>query len=69
MRPMGQMSETMTTRSEYLTAHDVAQILNVSLVTVRNLIRKGELPATKINRRYRIARSDLAAFLENAAKR
>ena len=42
-----------------LTADEAAQILRVSTKTIYNLIREGTLPAVKVGRSYRIAKSVL----------
>lgn len=47
----------------YLSVAEVCALLRVTSKTVRRWIAGGELPATKIGRDWRIARSDLRAFL------
>ncbi len=44
---------------DYLTPEEVAEILKVSVATVRRKLRSGELPATKFGRSWRIRRSTL----------
>lgn len=45
----------------YLSVADVAILLRVSTKTVRRWIKAGKLPATKLGRDWRIARTDLRA--------
>ena len=52
------MSDTL------LTAAEVAEQLRVSTMTVYRLIRRGELPAVRVGRNYRVREGDLEAFLE-----
>lgn len=47
-----------------LTAAEVADELRVSTMTVYRLVRRGELPAVRVGRNYRIRRRDLTAYLE-----
>ncbi|MCA1783932.1 MAG: helix-turn-helix domain-containing protein [Intrasporangiaceae bacterium] len=49
---------------QLLTAAEVADQLRVSTMTVYRLIRRGELPAVRVGRNYRVRDRDLAAFLE-----
>lgn len=49
---------------ELLTVAEIAQALKLNQQTVRNIIDRGELPALRVGqRRVRILRSDLDAFL------
>lgn len=50
-----------------LTAAEVADELRVSTMTVYRLVRRGELPAVRVGRNYRIRRRDLLAYLEGQA--
>src|ERR1700722_18642741 len=43
-------------------AEEVADVLGLHVRTVRGYVRDGRLPATRIGKQYRIARSDLDAF-------
>lgn len=45
------------------TAHEVAEQLRVSTMTVYRLIRGGDLPAVRVGRNYRVRARDLDAFL------
>lgn len=47
------------------TVNEVAEILNVSPMTVRSYIKCEQLKATKISRVYRVKQSDLNYFIEN----
>lgn len=51
----------------YSTAY-VASMLNITVATVRNWIRDGKLPATRVGRNHRIRRQDLIAFLQSHYK-
>ncbi len=46
-----------------LTAAEVADQLRVSTMTVYRLIRRGELPAVRVGRNYRVRATDLDAYL------
>lgn len=46
----------------YLTVKEVADTFRVCTKTVRRWIKSGELPATRMGRDWRIARSDLRAL-------
>jgi excisionase family DNA binding protein len=46
-----------------LTAAEVADRLRVSTMTVYRLIRRGELPAVRVGRNYRVRSDDLERFL------
>jgi len=52
-----------------LSPHQVADTLGVHVRTVRNYVRDGRLPATRVGKQYRISREDLAAFAGPAAVR
>ena len=47
------------------TVKEVAEILNVSVMTVRSYIKCDQLKAAKISRIYRVKQSDLNYFIEN----
>jgi excisionase family DNA binding protein len=49
--------------TKYYTIYEVAQLLNIHHFTVRRNIERGNLKAVKIGNIYRIAESDLQAFL------
>jgi excisionase family DNA binding protein len=46
-----------------LTAAEVSDLLRVSTMTVYRLIRRGELPAVRVGRNYRVRASELDAYL------
>lgn len=53
---------------EYLTTEQVAEILQTTDRTVRTLIQGGKLKAIRLlKRRYRVKRSDLEKYIEDAA--
>jgi len=47
---------------QFYSAEEAAEILGLQVRTVRNYVREGRLPGTKIGKQYRIARADLEAF-------
>jgi excisionase family DNA binding protein len=47
-----------------LTAAEVAEKLRVSTMTVYRLIRRGELPAVRVGRNYRVRSGDLETYLD-----
>jgi len=49
---------------QLLTAAEVADHLRVSTMTVYRLVRRGELPAVRVGRNYRVRAADLAAYLD-----
>jgi excisionase family DNA binding protein len=46
-----------------LTAAEVADDLRVSTMTVSRLIRRGDLPAVRVGRNYRVRVADLESYL------
>ena len=46
-----------------LSAVEVSDLLRVSTMTVYRLIRRGELPAVRVGRNYRVRASELDAYL------
>ena len=56
-------------RDEYQTVREVADRLKVSEATVRGWIRDGALRAIEIGKGWRVADTDLEAFLQNHASR
>ena len=51
-------------RKDWLTPKEVAEILDVSLMTISRLIRNKELAAVKVGKQYRIAPNQLWDFIE-----
>ena len=56
-------------RDEYQTVKEVADRLKVGEATVRGWIRDGSLRAIELGKGWRIADSDLDAFLRSCATR
>lgn len=50
-----------------LTVVEAAQLLRVSKMTVYRLINHGEIPALRVGRSFRIPKSDLQAYVTQAA--
>lgn len=50
-------------RARFLTVNEVADLLRLSDMTVYRLIKKGELPAVRIGRSYRLREDDVDAYL------
>jgi excisionase family DNA binding protein len=57
---------TTKIRPKVYTVAEFAQVLAISSRIVRNLIRRGELPALRIGRTYRIPRKAAALYLARA---
>ena len=53
-----------TLRRSLLTAAEVARILNISLRSVRRLIKDGKLPIVHVGRSVRIRPEALEAFID-----
>ncbi|GHV37197.1 molybdate-binding protein [Spirochaetia bacterium] len=49
---------------ELLTAEDVAQQLRIKKYTVYELIKRGELPSSKVGKQVRISQEDIRRYLE-----
>ena len=49
---------------EFLTVEEIAKQMKVKEFTVRDWIRKGELPAYKVGRTLRVRKSDFEEFLK-----
>lgn len=50
-------------KHDILTAEQSAELLQVSIDTMRKLLREGQIPARKVGREYRILRTNLEAWL------
>jgi len=59
----------MATESEILTPEQAAEKLKVSIITVRRLLKNGNLNGFKIGRRWRIDESDLRKYIKRQRKR
>src|SRR6267142_239943 len=52
---------------EILDVEGAATLLGVSTTTIYNLARKGEIPATRVGREWRFARTNLIQWVANGA--
>ncbi len=50
-------------QQSFLTPQEVADLLRVSVYTVRRWIKEGDLPAYKVGRGWRISEPDLGRWL------
>ncbi len=55
----------MHVNNNLLTPEQVADVLQVHLLTVYSYIRQGKLDAVRLGRNYRIVPNDLAIFIES----
>lgn len=55
--------------TDWLTLGEAAQLLRLSPWSVRNFIKKGELPTIRLGRAIRLARRDLDRFMEQHTHR
>lgn len=60
--------KSMSPDKKYLSIEEVADLLGVNYQLIYRLARSGELPAARIGRVYRVAVSDLDAYLEKSKK-
>jgi putative molybdopterin biosynthesis protein len=51
-------------QSNLLTAEDVASQLRIKKYTVYELIKRGELPSSKVGKRVRVSQADIDSYLE-----
>lgn len=51
--------------TKFYTVEEVAEILSVHWQTVHALIKRGELKAIKVGKRYRISDEDLKKYIES----
>lgn len=58
----------MNERKEVLNVQEAAELLEVSVWTVRELAHRGELPARKVGRAWRFSRKALLDYLADGAK-
>lgn len=54
--------------SDILTVSETADILRVSIKTVREMIKSGQLSAVKIGKGYRLRRSDVESLFDRTEK-
>lgn len=57
------MDETTATTSRFMKVRDVAGEIDVTTRTVLRRIEDGSLPAVRVGRHWRIARSDFEAWI------
>ena len=50
-------------KARFLTVQEVADLMRVSSMTVYRLIKAGDLPAVRVGRSFRVAESDVNAYL------
>lgn len=50
---------------KFYSTDELSELLNIPKRTIQYWIRQGDLVAIKLGKEYRIAESDLQAFLEN----
>ncbi|MBI4136721.1 helix-turn-helix domain-containing protein [Candidatus Roizmanbacteria bacterium] len=50
--------------TEYLTVHEIAQLLRLSVLTIYKYIKGGQLIAVEFGGHYRVSRSALQAFIK-----
>lgn len=56
-------------RLRYLTVAEVAELMRVSRMTVYRLVNRGELPAVRVGRSFRVPQDALDAYLrENSVE-
>ena len=53
--------------TKLLSVRDTAPILNVAVITLRRLIKKGEIPFHKIGRKHFFTEEDIQKFLSQTA--
>ena len=51
-----------------LTVEETAQVLRVTAKLITEMCRKGELPAVKVGRAWRIKRDDVLAYLQGSSE-
>ena len=50
-------------KARFLTVQEVADLMRVSSMTVYRLIKSGELSAVRVGRSFRVAETDVDAYL------
>lgn len=53
----------------FFTTHEIAELFKISEATVRSRIHDGDLRAVRFGREFRVAASDLEAFVDSHATR
>ncbi|HEY9523480.1 MAG TPA: helix-turn-helix domain-containing protein [Thermopolyspora sp.] len=56
-----------TETRDFLIPDEIADEMRVNRMTVYRLIRRGELPALKVGRQYRVARAEFERYLSRSA--
>ncbi|WP_425044765.1 helix-turn-helix domain-containing protein [Primorskyibacter sp. S87] len=56
-------------KAEYLSVRQISELFGYHTKTVRRWIASGDLPATKIGRDWRVARSDLKTLAASRSNR
>lgn len=49
---------------QFLTVHEVADLMRVSTMTVYRLIKAGDLRAARVGRSYRVREADVETYLQ-----
>ncbi len=52
----------------YMSLEEVAEMLGVTYQLIYRLVRSGELPAARLGKLYRVAKSDLDGYLERSKR-
>jgi len=65
----GTESEPCMLSRPFLTTHEIAELLKVREQTVRSWIHQQKLRAVKLGREFRVAATDLEAFVDEHATR
>lgn len=63
------MAERPYAESTFLTAHEVAEMMRVSRMTVYRLIHAGTLPAIQVGRSFRVPDSAVDEYLRRSRVR
>ena len=53
-------------RLRYLTVAEVAELMRVSRMTVYRLVNRGELPAVRVGRSFRVTEDDVNDYLRKS---
>ncbi len=56
------------TEFNVMTVEQVAKELQLGIATIRDMIKRGDLPAVKIGKQYRIRRADVEKLLDTEAR-
>ena len=61
---VGKEQKMLMTNQKFYTLEEVADMLRVSVETVRRLVLSGEIEAKRVGRQYRISQENLNKYLE-----